>query len=91
MPIFSSTLAPAPSPTIAVRCASSTWRSAERRSKLAGRLVEACKEIVGLQDDNINVEFTQHKGDEMYHTIYGGPSDDWKAGEPDKLDQKISP
>ena len=60
-------------------------------TKLAGRLVEACKEIVGLQDDNINVEFTQHKGDEMYHTIYGGLSDDWKAGEPDKLDQKISP
>ncbi len=42
---------------------------------------EACKEIVGLQGDNINIEFTQRKGDELCHTRYGGLSDDRKLGE----------
>ena len=48
-------------------------------------LIDACIEIVGLREDNLNVEFTQHDGDEMYHTLYGGLSEDWKAGEPDRL------
>ena len=37
------------------------------------------------RDDNLNVEFTQHTGDEMYHTMYGGLSGDWDPGEPDRL------
>jgi phenylpyruvate tautomerase PptA (4-oxalocrotonate tautomerase family) len=53
--------------------------------ELARRLVDACKEILGLSDDNLNVEFTQHAGDEMYHTLYGGLSDDWNPDEPDRL------
>jgi hypothetical protein len=55
---------------------------------LAIMMVQACKEILGLKDDNINLEFTQHAGDEMYHTLYGGLSDDWVEGEPDKFDSK---
>jgi hypothetical protein len=60
-------------------------RSAEQRAELARTLVDACKEIVGLKDDNLNLEFTQHAGDEMYHTLYGGLSDDWNPREPDRL------
>jgi hypothetical protein len=48
-------------------------------------LIGACVEIVGLGEDNLNVEFTQHAGDEMFHPLYGGLSDDWNAGEPDRL------
>ena len=59
-------------------------RSAELRAELALQFVDACKEILGLRDDNLNVEFTQHAGDEMYHTLYG-LSDDWNPDEPDRL------
>jgi phenylpyruvate tautomerase PptA (4-oxalocrotonate tautomerase family) len=52
-------------------------RSPEQRSKLAEALVGACIDILGLRIDQINVEFTQHSGDEMFHSILGGLSDDW--------------
>ena len=75
-----------PRPAALLMCDIREGRPAAQRERLAGKLVEACKAIVGLSDDTINVEFTQHKGDEMYHTLYGGLSDDWKPGEADKLD-----
>ena len=37
--------------------------------------------ILGFRDDNLNLEFTQHAGDEMYHPLLGGLSDDWRPGE----------
>jgi phenylpyruvate tautomerase PptA (4-oxalocrotonate tautomerase family) len=77
-----------PRPAALLMCDIREGRSADRRAKLAEELIEACKEIVGLQDDNINIEFTQHRGDEMYHTLYGGLSDDWKPGAPDNLEQR---
>jgi len=61
-------------------------RPATQRAELARMLIDACKEIVGLQDDNLNVEFTQHSGDEMYHTLYGGLTTDWRPEESDKLE-----
>jgi hypothetical protein len=66
-------------------------RSAKLRGELAAMLVQGCQEILGLKDDNINLEFTQHDGDEMYHTLYGGLSDDWVEGEPDKFVSKRPP
>ena len=60
-------------------------RPAGQRAELARQLIDACKEILGLRDDNLNVEFTQHAGDEMYHTLYGGLSDDWNPDKPDCL------
>ena len=60
-------------------------RPAQQRAELARMPIHACQEIVGLREDSLNVEFTQHAGDEMYHPLYGGLSDDWKAGEPDRL------
>jgi phenylpyruvate tautomerase PptA (4-oxalocrotonate tautomerase family) len=77
-----------PRPAALLMCDIREGRPAARRANLADKLVQACKEIVGLKDDNINIEFTQHKGDEMYHTLYGGLSDDWKPGEPDRLEQR---
>lgn len=56
-------------------------RPAEQRARLAQALVGACTEVLGLRIDQINVEFTQHAGDEMFHPMLGGLSDDWAAGE----------
>jgi len=56
-------------------------RPAEQRARLAQALIDACVEILGLRVDQINVEFTQHAGDEMFHPTLGGLSDDWAAGE----------
>jgi hypothetical protein len=74
-----------PRPAALLMCDIRRGRPAELRAELARRLIDACKEIVGLRDDNLNVEFTQHAGDEMYHTLYGGLSDDWNPDEPDRL------
>ena len=56
-------------------------RPAEQRARLAQALIDACVEILGLRMEQINVEFTQHAGDEMFHPLLGGLSDDWAAGE----------
>jgi len=74
-----------PRPAALLMCDIRRGRSAEKRAALAKLLIEACKEILGLRDDNLNLEFTQHAGDEMYHTLYGGLSDDWNPDEPDRL------
>ena len=75
-----------PRPAAILMCDIRRGRSAKLRGELAAELVKASQEILGLKDNNINLEFTQHDGDEMYHTLYGGLSDDWKVGEPDKFD-----
>ncbi len=74
-----------PRPAALLMCDIRRGRPAEQRAKLARMLIDACEEIVGLKDDNLNVEFTLHAGDEMYHTLYGGLSDDWNPNEPDRL------
>lgn len=56
-------------------------RPPEQRADLAKALVDACIEILGLRIDQINVEFTQHSGDEMYHPLRGGLSLDWRPDE----------
>lgn len=76
----------APRPAALLMCDIRAGRPATQRAELARMLIDACKEIVGLQDDNLNVEFTQHSGDEMYHTLYGGLTTDWRPEESDKLE-----
>ena len=49
--------------------------------ELAKALCQHCIDILGLQEHRLNVEFTQHDGDEMYHPTLGGYSPDWKPGE----------
>ena len=56
-------------------------RPVEQRMRVAAALVAICREELGLRADQLNVEFTQHSGDEMVHPMLGGPSDDWRAGE----------
>src|SRR5262245_38269831 len=41
-------------------------RPAEQRAELANALIDACVESLGLREDRMAVEFTQHSGDEMY-------------------------
>lgn len=56
-------------------------RPAELRMALAKALCGHCVDILGLSEDRLNVEFTQHSGDEMYHPTLGGFSPEWEAGE----------
>jgi phenylpyruvate tautomerase PptA (4-oxalocrotonate tautomerase family) len=77
-----------PRPAAVLMCDIRKGRSAKLRGELAAMLVEACQEILGLKDHNINLEFTQHDGNEMYHTLYSGLSDDWVEGEADKFGSK---
>jgi hypothetical protein len=37
--------------------------------------------MLGLETNELNIEFTQHAGDEMYHQRLGGFSADWTASE----------
>jgi phenylpyruvate tautomerase PptA (4-oxalocrotonate tautomerase family) len=70
-----------PQPAGLLMCDIRRGRSAEQRAELAKLLLEACRDILGFRDDNLNLEFTQHAGDEMYHPLLGGLSDDWQPGE----------
>ncbi len=74
-----------PRPAALLMCDIRQGRTPEHRAELARRLIGACIEILGLREDNLNLEFTQHPGDEMYHTMYGGFSDDWQPDVPDRL------
>ncbi len=56
-------------------------RSPELRMVLAKALCAHCIELLGLREDRLNVEFTQHTGDEMYHPTLGGYSPDWTPEE----------
>lgn len=56
-------------------------RSAELRLEVAKALCRDCIEILGLREDRLNVEFTQHTGDEMYHPTLGGYSPEWSEDE----------
>jgi phenylpyruvate tautomerase PptA (4-oxalocrotonate tautomerase family) len=56
-------------------------RSSELRMEVAKALCADCIEILGLRQDRLNVEFTQHTGDEMYHPSLGGYSPEWSPEE----------
>jgi phenylpyruvate tautomerase PptA (4-oxalocrotonate tautomerase family) len=56
-------------------------RPPELRMDVAKALCAHCIEILGLREDRLNVEFTQHSGDEMYHPALGGYSPEWTPGE----------
>ncbi|MFC3695603.1 tautomerase [Chenggangzhangella methanolivorans] len=56
-------------------------RPPELRMEVAKALCAHCVKILGLEEDRLNVEFTQHSGDEMYHPALGGYSPEWEPGE----------
>jgi len=56
-------------------------RPRETREVLSKRFIEICNEVLELGTNQLNIEFTQHAGDEMYHQWMGHLSEDWVAGE----------
>ena len=68
-------------PVSVLMCDIRKGRPPEQRMALAKRLIADCVEILGLREDRLNVEFTQHTGDEMYHPTLGGFSPDWSPDE----------
>ena len=68
-------------PAAVLMCDIRRGRSAERRMEVAKALCMHCEEILGLREDRLNVEFTQHSGDEMYHPTLGGYSPEWSDDE----------
>lgn len=72
-----------PAPVSMLMCDIRRGRPAALRLELARALCHDCVEILGLSEEHLNVEFTQHAGDEMYHPALGGFSPEWSAGEND--------
>ena len=70
-----------PYPAALLMCDIRKGRTKEKRAGLSEKLLVACIEILGLKKEELNIEFTQHEGDEMYHPMRGGLSDDWVADE----------
>ncbi|MRG45539.1 tautomerase [Chitinophaga sp. SYP-B3965] len=68
-----------PVPGALLMCDVRRGRTAETRAALAEALIACCVEVLGVE--RLNVEFTQHAGDEMYHPLLGGLSEDWREGE----------
>jgi hypothetical protein len=68
-------------PVSVLMCDIRSGRSPELRLEVAKALCRHCIDILGLREDRLNVEFTQHSGDEMYHPTLGGYSPDWTPGE----------
>jgi phenylpyruvate tautomerase PptA (4-oxalocrotonate tautomerase family) len=70
-----------PTPVSVLMCDIRKGRPAELRLEVAKALCKDCIDVLGLREDRLNVEFTQHSGDEMYHPALGGFSPEWSAGE----------
>ena len=70
-----------PTPVSVLMCDIRRGRSAEQRLQLAKHLCRICSDVLGLREDRLNVEFTQHSGDEMYHPTLGGFSPEWSGDE----------
>lgn len=70
-----------PVPVSVLMCDIRRGRPPEQRLALAKRLIADCVDVLGLREDRLNVEFTQHSGDEMYHPTLGGFSPDWSPDE----------
>lgn len=68
-------------PVSLLMCDIRRGRSAEQRLTIARALCQDCVEVLGLREDRLNVEFTQHAGDEMYHPALGGYSPEWPGDE----------
>jgi phenylpyruvate tautomerase PptA (4-oxalocrotonate tautomerase family) len=70
-----------PEPVSVLMCDIRRGRTADLRMEVAKALCRDCIELLGLREDRLNVEFTQHAGDEMYHPTLGGYSPEWSEGE----------
>jgi phenylpyruvate tautomerase PptA (4-oxalocrotonate tautomerase family) len=69
----------APEPVVVVMCDIRRGRPAEQRARLAAALSVAAAEELHVGADEVEVEFTQHAGDEMYRR--GTLVPDWEPAE----------
>ncbi len=69
-----------PWPAAIMMCDIPSGRPASMREELSKTLVLLCNTHLELAVNELNIEFTQHSGDEMYHQWLGRLSDDWKPG-----------
>ena len=70
-----------PSIAAILMCDVREGRTKDIREELAKKLIEVCNQILELEVNQLNVEFTQHSGDEMYHQWMGGFSENWSPDE----------
>lgn len=74
-------------PASVLSCEIRRGRPPEQRARLGEALLNACVETLGLDPLLMNVEFTQHSGDEIYGQILvdgklvGGLAKDWSPSE----------
>ncbi|HTX38089.1 MAG TPA: hypothetical protein VME43_23830 [Bryobacteraceae bacterium] len=74
-------------PAAVLCCEIRRGRPPEQRSRLAAALIDACVETLGLDPLRMEVEFTQHAGDEIYlnglvdGVIQGSLGRDWTPAE----------
>ncbi len=66
-------------PVVVVQCDIRRGRPVEQRARLAEAIVAACSEALGIDAAMIELEFSQHSGDEMYRR--GAFAQDWTAAE----------
>jgi len=60
-----------PIPAAIMMCDIRIGRDDHTRTELCRALIELCNEILGLETGQLNIEFTQHSGNEMYHQRIG--------------------
>jgi phenylpyruvate tautomerase PptA (4-oxalocrotonate tautomerase family) len=70
-----------PAPGAIMMCDIRIGRTKDTREALSKKLVEICNEVLALEVNQLNIEFTQHTGDEMYHQWMGRLSNDWSETE----------
>lgn len=70
-----------PYPAAIMMCDIRTGRDKNTREKLSKHLIQICNEMLELETNQLNIEYTQHSGDEMYHQWMGHLSDDWSPEE----------
>ncbi|RLJ72537.1 tautomerase family protein [Pedobacter alluvionis] len=70
-----------PMPAAIMMCDIRQGRSVQTRKKLSIALIDMCNEVLGLETGQLNIEFTQHSGDEMYHQRLGSFSSEWSPDE----------
>jgi phenylpyruvate tautomerase PptA (4-oxalocrotonate tautomerase family) len=73
-----------PHPAAILMCDIREGRPLQIREELAKKLIEVCNRLLNLEINDLNVEFTQHAGDEMYHQWMGHLSGNWSPEEGEK-------
>ena len=66
-------------PVVVGQCDIRRGRPTEQRARLAAAIVGACSAALGVDAATIELEFTQHAGDEMFRR--GAFAQDWTAAE----------